>query len=120
MLARGRYEEFLQREHDLTRQAQTLPEAERARFFAVELRSMQAYMRDDLAAYARQVTCPTLALHGSDDREAPLAWGEALTEMMPTARLHIIPDGGHSLVHRSVEGRQVVIDFIKGAEQGKL
>ncbi|HEY7355383.1 MAG TPA: alpha/beta hydrolase, partial [Ktedonobacterales bacterium] len=117
MRARGRYEEFLHREQQLTRQAQTLPEAERARFFAVELRSMQAYMRDDLSAYARRVTCPTLVLHGSDDRMAPLAWGLALAEMMPTARMHVVPGGGHSPVHRSVEGRQAVIDFIQGVGQ---
>ena len=120
MRARGRSEEFLRREEELTRQVQNMPTAERVRFFAVELRSMQTYMRDDLSAYARQVTCPTLALHGSDDREVPLARGKALAEMIPTARMHIIPGEGHSPVHRSVEGRQAAIDFIRGAEQGKL
>jgi pimeloyl-ACP methyl ester carboxylesterase len=94
-----------------------MPTAERARFFAVELRSMQAYMRDDLPAYARQVTCPTLALHGSDDRMVPLARGEALAEMMPTTSLRTIPGEGHSPVHRSAEGRQIVIDFIRGIQQ---
>lgn len=117
MRARGRYAEYLQREQDLTCQVQTMPTAERARFFAVELRSMQAYMRDDLPAYARQVTCPTLVLHGSDDREVSLACGEALAEMIPAARLYIIPGGGHSPVHRSVEGRQVVIDFLQEAQR---
>ncbi len=116
MHARRRYAEFLEREQHLARQVQTMPTAERARYFSVELRSMQAYMRDDVQTYARQVTCPTLVLHGSDDREVPLAWGEALAEMIPTARMHIIPGGGHSLVHHSVEGRQVVIDFIQGTK----
>jgi pimeloyl-ACP methyl ester carboxylesterase len=117
MRARGRYEEFVHREQELTRQAQALPTAERARFFAVELRSMQAYMRDDLPMYARQVTCPTLALHGSDDRMVPLTWGKALAEMIPTARMHIIPGEGHSPVHRSAEGRQAVIDFVQAIQQ---
>ena len=119
MRARGRYAEYLQKEQDLARQAQAMPEAERARYFSIELRSMQAYMRDDLPTYARQVTCPTLVLHGSDDREVPQARGEALAEMIPASRLHIIPGGGHSLVHRSVEGRQVVIDFIREIQQRK-
>lgn len=114
MQARGRYAEFLEREHYLARQVQGMSTAERARYFSVELRSMQAYMRDDLQTYARRVKCPTLVLHGSDDREVPLAWGEALAEMIPTARMHVIPGGGHSLVHRSLEGRRVVIDFIQG------
>ncbi len=113
MQARGRYAEFLEQEQHLARQVQTMPIAERARYFSVELRSMQAYMRDDLQIYAHQVKCPTLVLHGSDDREVPLAWGQALAAMIPTARMHIIPGGGHSLVHRSVEGRQVVINFIQ-------
>jgi hypothetical protein len=36
--------------------------------------------------------------------------------MIPSARMHIIPGAGHSLVHRSVEGRRVVIDFIQGTK----
>jgi pimeloyl-ACP methyl ester carboxylesterase len=112
MRARGRYAEFLEREQMLAQQAQTMPKAERARYYAIELRSMQAYMRDDLQNYARRVECPTLVLHGSDDREVPLAWGEALARLIPTARMHIIPGGGHSLVHRSDEGRHIVIEFI--------
>jgi pimeloyl-ACP methyl ester carboxylesterase len=119
MRARGRYEEYLQKEEQLARQAQALPAAERARAFAVELRSMQAYMRDDLAAYARQVTCPTLVLHGSDDREVPLARGEALAELIPAARLRVVPGGGHSLVHRSVEGRRAAIECIREVQQSK-
>jgi pimeloyl-ACP methyl ester carboxylesterase len=118
MQARGRYAEFLEREQLLARQVQTMSTTERARYFSVELRSMQAYMRrDDLQTYARRVKCPTLVLHGSDDRMVPLTWGEALAEMIPTARMHIIPGGGHSLVHRSIEGRRVVIDFIQETKQ---
>lgn len=118
MQARGRYAEFQEKEQRLTRQVQPMPEAERARYFAVELRSMQAYMRrDTVQNYARQVTCPTLVLHGSDDRMVPLTWCETLAKMLPTARMHVIPGGGHSLVHRSVEGRRVVIDFIQDTQQ---
>lgn len=117
MRARGRYDEFLKREERFKQQVQAMPKAERARYFAAELRSMQAYMqaytRGDLQTWAHQVKCPTLVLHGSDDREVPLAWGEPLAAMIPTARMHIIQGGGHSLVHRSVEGRRVVIDFMQ-------
>jgi pimeloyl-ACP methyl ester carboxylesterase len=112
MRARGRYAEFLEREQQLARQVQTMPKAERARYYAIELRSMQAYLRDDLQNYARRVECPTLVLHGSDDREVPLAWGEALARLIPNTRMHIIPGGGHSLVHRSDQGRHIVIEFI--------
>jgi 3-oxoadipate enol-lactonase len=117
MRARGRYAEFLEQERQSARQAQSMPKAERARLYAVELRSMQAYMRDDLQNYARQIICPTLVLHGGDDREVPLTWGEALFGMIPNARMHIIPGGGHSLVHRSIEGRRIVIEFISSIDQ---
>jgi pimeloyl-ACP methyl ester carboxylesterase len=118
MQARGRYAEFLEREQYLVRQVQAMPQTERLHYFTVELRVMQAYMRrDDLSTYARQITCPTLVLHGSDDRMVPLAWGEELAELIPTARKQIIAGGGHSLVHRSLEGRQVVIDFLQETKQ---
>lgn len=112
MQARGRYTEFLESEQQLTEQAQAIPRAARAHYYAVEMRGVQAYMRDDLHNYAQQVRCPTLVLHGSDDRQVPLAWGEELARTIPNVRMHIIPGGGHSLVHRSDEGRHVVIEFI--------
>src|SRR5262249_52497868 len=113
MRARKRYAEFQRREQRLADQVRTMSVAERAHYFAIELRSMQAYMRDDLSIHASQVKCPTLVLHGSDDREVPLEWGQAMAEMIPTSRMQIVPGGGHSLVHRSVEGRQITIDFIQ-------
>ena len=53
----------------------------------------------------------------NDDRKVPLAWGEELAELIPTAQKHIIAGEGPSLVHRSVQGRRVVIDFLQGAKQ---
>ncbi len=91
MQAHGRYAEFLERERYLIRQVQAMPKAERLHSFTVELRAMQVYMRrDNLSTYARQITCPTLVLHGSDDRMVPLACGEELAELIPTARKQII------------------------------
>lgn len=115
--ARGEYEEFQEEQQRLARQVQTLPTAERARYFAIELRSIQAYMRDDLSAHARQVKCPTLVLHGSEDRMAPLAWSQELAELIPTARMQDIPGVGHNPIASSAEGRQAVIDFIQASGQ---
>ena len=117
MQARGRNMEYQQREERLARQVQTIPKVWRVHHFAVELRAMQAYMRDDLPIYARQVTCPTLVLHGSDDREGPLAWGVAVAEAILPARLQIIQGEGHSLIQCSVEGRHAVISFIQGIQE---
>lgn len=113
MQARGEYAAFQEEQQRLAQQAQTLSHAERVRFFTVELRSMQGYMRDGLSTYAHQVMCPTLVLHGSEDRIAPLPWGQKLAELIPTARMHVLPGAGHNPTASSAEGRQVVIDFTR-------
>jgi len=79
------------------------------RAFAVELRAIQAYLRDDVPAYARKVTCPTLVLHGSKDRVVPLAWGKALADLITTARMRCIVGVGHNPVASSVDARRMAI-----------
>jgi len=98
----------------LIERAQRVPRQERVHDYAVELRGIQAYMDRDVRADARQILAPTLVLHGSDDREAPLALGEELARTIPGAQFHVVPGGGHSLVHRTEEGRRLAIDFISG------
>src|SRR5438128_419960 len=100
----------------LAHQAQTVPYAERVAWCAVELRNMHAYMGRDLSDLAAQVTCPTLVLHGSDDRMVYVAWGERLAQVIPTARLHVVAGGGHGLVHRTEEGRRIAIEYITEQE----
>jgi 3-oxoadipate enol-lactonase len=111
--ARGRLDAYLERERVLNERAQRVPRAQRVHQYAVELRGMQAYMERDVRADARQIACPTLVLHGSDDRDVPLAWGEALTRTVPAAELRVLEGGGHSLIHRSDEGRRIAIEFIQ-------
>jgi pimeloyl-ACP methyl ester carboxylesterase len=117
MRARGEYAEFQEEQQRLARQVQTMSNAERVHYFAIELRSIQAYMRNDLSTYARQVKCPTLVLHGSEDRMAPFAWSQELAELIPVARMQSIPGVGHNPVASSAEGRRVVIDFLHGTKQ---
>jgi pimeloyl-ACP methyl ester carboxylesterase len=110
--ASGEYEEYQAEQQQLARRARTIPHAERVRCFAIELRSIQAYMRDDLSTYARQVTHPTLVLHGSEDRAAPLAWSQEMADLIPAARLQSIPGVGHNPIATSSEGRRMAIEFI--------
>jgi pimeloyl-ACP methyl ester carboxylesterase len=114
--ARGHLDTYRERQDFLAEQARRLPSSERAHYFAVELRSMQAYMERDVRADARRIVSPTLVLHGSDDREVPLALGEEIARTIPGARLHVVSDGGHSLVHRTEEGRALAIQFIRRHE----
>ena len=113
--ARGRLDTYVEHEQIRTAEAQQVPWSDRVHFYAVELRSLQAYMDSDIRADARQVLAPTLVLHGSDDREVPLALGKEIVQTIPGALLQVVPGGGHSLVHRTEEGRQRAIPFI--AEQ---
>src|SRR5579863_1510987 len=73
--ARGRLPAFLAHEEWVKEQVQHIPTARRVQYYAAELRGMQAYMQRDLYSDARQITCPTLVLHGSDDRMDPLSYG---------------------------------------------
>lgn len=115
--ARGEYAEFQEEQQRMARQVQTMPRSERARYFATELRSIQAYMRNDLPDYARRVMCPTLILHGSEDRVAPLAWSLELAELIPAARLQRLAGVGHNPIASSAQGRRALIEFIQEINQ---
>lgn len=118
--ARGRLDTFIQQEQVHSAQAQQLPRSDRVHHYVVELRSFQAYIDRDIRADARRVVTPTLVLHGGDDREVPLALGEEIARTIPGALLHVVPDGGHSLVHRTQEGRQLAIRFTSEQESLRL
>lgn len=117
MRARGEYAEFQEEQQRLARQVQTMSMRERSCYFATELRSMQAYMRNDLPDYARRVTCPTLILHGSEDRVAPLTWSLEMAELIPTARMQSLAGVGHNPIASSAQGRRALIDFIQEANR---
>src|SRR5579859_420746 len=117
MRACGEYAEFQEEQQRLARQAQTMSMSARARYFATELRSMQAYMRNDLPDYARRVTCPTLVLHGNEDRVAPRTWSLELAELIPTACMQSLAGVGHNPIAISAEGRRALLDFIQQTDE---
>jgi pimeloyl-ACP methyl ester carboxylesterase len=41
------------------------------------------------------VTCPTLVVHGEADAAVPVALARSIVAVMPSARLEVIPGGGH-------------------------
>ena len=75
--------------------------------------AIEGYIDADVAGYARRVRAPTLVLHGSNDRVVPVEWGRELAHTIPEARLEVLDGASHSLVIRSREARQRVIDFIQ-------
>jgi len=61
-----------------------------------------AWVRDvqaDLSAELRSVTQPTLLLWGDADPISPVSVGQYLLDLLPNAKLHILPGGDHDIVH---------------------
>ncbi|GAB3041864.1 alpha/beta fold hydrolase [Natronobiforma cellulositropha] len=59
------------------------------------LAQLTAFENADLADSLWSVRCPTLVLHGGDDRIVPAANGRLLAEKLPDARLEVRTDGSH-------------------------
>lgn len=51
----------------------------------------------DRTRQLQRLTTPTLVIHGHDDPLLPLSAGEELAEVIPTARLEVLPQMGHDL-----------------------
>src|SRR5690606_12336995 len=53
----------------------------------------QGWLGHDVRDHARQVRCPTLVIHGDEDRRVPHAKGAAIHALVPGARLLTIGGG---------------------------
>ena len=78
-----------------------------------------AYVESDIRATAARVRCPALVLHGSDDRDVPLALGQQLAETIPGATLQVLEGQGHRLVHGTTPGRTATLDWIAALEAAR-
>lgn len=110
---RGTYKEFWDEHRRLNALAAQLPEAERVASYAAELKSIEGYVDLDVSHYAEKVCAPTLVVHGANDRIVPPALAEELAKVIPGARLDLMPDASHTLVHRNTEMRNKAIAFIE-------
>ncbi len=66
--------------------------------------------RSDLTPQMKQLTQPVLLLWGDADPISPLALGEHLRALLPNARLHVVPGGGHDLAHAHAAELAPLID----------
>jgi pimeloyl-ACP methyl ester carboxylesterase/DNA-binding CsgD family transcriptional regulator len=62
------------------------------------VRIIRAFFNIDVRAIAPRVACPTLLLHGRDDRRAPFEEGRILASLIPGARLVPLETGNHILL----------------------
>lgn len=65
--------------------------------------TLKKALRSDAEAVARDVRIPTLVVRGEKDPVVTQAWVEKLTDLIPDARLEIIPRGTHGLPGQSPE-----------------
>jgi pimeloyl-ACP methyl ester carboxylesterase/DNA-binding CsgD family transcriptional regulator len=62
------------------------------------VRIIRGFFNIDVQARAHQVTCPTLVIHGRNDRRAPFEEGRNLASLIPGARLVPLDTENHILL----------------------
>jgi len=67
----------------------------------------------------REVTVPTLIIHGTDDANVPFSHSQRLASQIPTAELHSIEGGTHWLLStHEAEVNKIVAEFVESVVAG--
>ena len=76
----------------------------------------KAWVGNDVRDRARGVRCPTLVIHGDEDRRVPYAKGQAIHALVPGSKMLTIAGGGHVTAARDpVAFNRALSEFIGGA-----
>ena len=74
---------------------------------------LTGWLGTDVRELAKGVRCPTLVIHGDNDKIAPFSQGETIAQLVPGARLLKIETGGHLMPARDpIAFAHLVRDFI--------
>jgi pimeloyl-ACP methyl ester carboxylesterase len=111
--ARGELEKYQAEQLELDSRAVEVDPDVRRRYYQIELEAIQAYLKTDVADYARQVQCPAFVIHGTEDRMVPPDWSKSLARTIPNCERKTIDGGNHGLLIRSDDARRRVADFIQ-------
>jgi uncharacterized protein len=79
--------------------------------------------RFDNEAKAQRVVVPALVVHGDRDQVVPFAMGRKLSELFPSAELHVVEGAGHNDLHVKDPGLvRKLVSFARAsiAERAKL
>ena len=70
---------------------------------------------EDFREDVKQITVPTLVIHGDADQVVPLeASGARLPALIPTAKLHVVKDGPHGLIWtHAAEVNKALLEFLR-------
>ncbi|HXS51484.1 MAG TPA: alpha/beta fold hydrolase [Usitatibacter sp.] len=78
-------------------------------------RAREGWTGNHVTDLAPRITCPTLVIHGDDDRRVPHARGEAIHQLVPGSRMLTIEGGGHVTAARDpVAFNHALRDFVAG------
>ena len=71
---------------------------------------------EDFRADIKQITVPTLVIHGDDDKVIPLEnSGARMPELIPSAKLHVVKGGPHGLIWtHAAEVNTAMLEFLRG------
>jgi pimeloyl-ACP methyl ester carboxylesterase len=50
---------------------------------------------EDLSSFLPRITCPTLIIWGSEDRDTPVSFGKKMNELITDSKLVILEGAGH-------------------------
>jgi len=77
---------------------------------------MAGWFGADVREHAKRVRCPTLVIHGDDDRRVAYSNGERIAALVPGARLLTIGAGGHLTAARDPVAFAIAVrDFVGAA-----
>ena len=83
-------------------------------------RARDGWVGNHVTDLARNVRCPTLVIHGDDDRRVSHARGKMIQELVPGARMLTIEGGGHVTAARDpVIFNHAVRDFVAGTPRAQ-
>jgi pimeloyl-ACP methyl ester carboxylesterase/predicted glycosyltransferase len=74
-----------------------------------------AWVGNDVRELARRIACPTLVIHGDEDRRAPLAKGQQIHALVPGSKMLTVAGGGHvTAVRDAALFNRTLRDFVAG------
>jgi len=77
--------------------------------------SRNGWLGNDVRELARTVRCPTLVIHGDDDRRVPYGEGQAIHRLVADSQMLTIGGGGHlTAIRDPVAFNRSVRDFVAG------
>lgn len=114
------YSEWFAREHPEQVRADLLAGSRRPQPRHAGRRQWDAMQAWDAFDRLSEIACPTLVLHGTEDRLVAVANARLLTERIPGAELVLIEGAGH-VYHseRPEEADRAVLDFLDRVEAGR-